>query len=47
MNKVNTTLYGWSWGELEFGTTYGPFKVTALTLTLTPNPNPFLNPNPN
>eukprot|EP00964_Phaeocystis_antarctica_P030107 scaffold16967_cov51-Phaeocystis_antarctica.AAC.1 len=49
MAKVNTTLYGWSWGELAFEwTTYGPFKVRALILTLTPNPNPnpFLNPNP-
>ena len=31
MKEVNSTLYGWSWGELEFGwTTVGPFKVRAL-----------------
>ena len=28
MATVNTTLYGWSWGEMEFDwTTVGPFKV--------------------
>jgi len=36
MAKVNTTLYGWSWGELEFDwTTVGPFKVRIIALTLT------------
>jgi hypothetical protein len=31
MEEVNSTLYGWSWGELEFEwTTVGPFKVGAL-----------------
>ena len=31
MKEVNSTLYGWSWGELEFEwTTVGPFKVSAL-----------------
>jgi len=29
MAIVNKTLYGWSWGELEFDwTTVGPYKVT-------------------
>ena len=36
MAKVKTTLYGWSWGELEFDwTTVGPFKVRIIALTLT------------
>ena len=54
MAKVNTTFYGWSWGELEFDwTTVGPFKVRIITLTITLitltltlyNTNPNANPN--
>ena len=29
MTKVNTTFYGWSWGEVQFEwTTVGPFKTS-------------------
>jgi len=36
MTKVDTTLRGWSYGELEFEwTTVGPYKVRIIpTLTL-------------
>ena len=45
MARVNTALYGWSWGEFEFDwTTVGPFKVRIIPPNPPPNPNP--NPDP-
>ena len=36
MKEVNSTLYGWSWGELEFEwTTVGPFKDVRAAVTRT------------
>ena len=36
MKEVNSTLYGWSWGKLEFEwTTVGPFKDVRAAVTRT------------
>ena len=48
MATVNTTLYGWSWGEAQFDwTTVGPFKVRILTPPPTAAPIPKQPQNPN